>query len=67
MSERHGDIARCELACSHLSLAGANIRSLAKSADDPLVRRELERAADGCDDAVNDIRGTQPTMESLDT
>lgn len=67
MSDPYSDIARCELACSHLSLAGANIRSLAKSADDPLVRRELERAADGCDDTVKDIRGTQPTMESLET
>jgi hypothetical protein len=66
VSDPNGDVARCELAASHLSLAGANIRALARSADDPLVRRELERAADGCDDAVSDIRGTQPTMERID-
>jgi hypothetical protein len=67
MADVNSDIARSELACSHLSLAAANIRALARNATDPLVRRELERAADGCDDAVSDIRGTQPTMESLET
>jgi hypothetical protein len=65
MHSRESDIARCEMACSHLSLAAANVRALARSTDDPLIQRELERAADGCDDAVNDIRGTQPVSEEI--
>ena len=61
---RQHDVARCELAASHLSLAAANLRDLASNADDPLVQRELERAADGCDDATSNIRGVSPTEEA---